>query len=182
MWRIVALIVIAALTRIFSMNMPNFTPMLAIGLIGGLFLPGYRKYLIPIGAWLLSDLMIEALYRLGLWAYGGLHQGMWFIYLTFALIILLSEKAVKKASWTRIVSGSVGASVVFFILTNFYVWLVSGMYPHTPQGLVLAYEAALPFFKNTLLSTILYSSIMYGIILLTARNVQTEYIITKNSN
>ncbi len=180
MWRIVALIVIAALTRIFSLNMPNFTPMLAIGLIGELYLSGYKKYLIPIGAWLLSDLMIEALYQLGLWNHGGLHEGMPFIYLTFALIILFSEKAIKRASWTRIVIGSVGASVIFFILTNFYVWLVSGMYPHTPQGLLLAYEAALPFFKNTLLSTVLYSTIMYGIIILTAKNVQAEYTITKS--
>ncbi len=181
MWRIIALIIIAALTRIFSLNMPNFTPMLALGLIGGLFLPGYKKYIVPIGAWLLSDLVIEGLYQMGMWQHGGIHSGMWFIYLTFAIIILFSELVLKKASFTRILVGSVGASLIFFVLTNFYVWLASGIYPHTLQGLLLAYEAALPFFKNTLLSTVLYSSIMYGIILLTVKNVQSEYTITENS-
>ncbi len=180
MWRIIALIVIAALTRLFPLNMPNFTPMLALGLIGGLFLPGYKKYIVPIGAWLLSDLMIEGLYQIGMWQYEGIHSGMWFIYLTFGIIILFSERVLKKPSFTRILLGSVGASLIFFILTNFYVWLASGMYSHTPQGLLMAYEVALPFFKNTLLSTVLYSSIIYGIIILIVKNVQAEHTITKN--
>ncbi len=175
MWRIIALIIVASLTRLFPIGIPNFTPMLAIGMIGALYMSGYKKYLIPIGAWLLSDIFIEILYRLKLWQYQGIHEGMWFIYLTFALIILFSEKVIRRATWTRIIVGSVAISVLFFILTNFYVWLVSGMYPHTPQGLLLAYEAGLPFFRNTLLSTLVYSTLMHGIIVLTYRETSLTY-------
>tara|TARA_A100001011_G_scaffold400548_1_gene516128 strand:+ start:5644 stop:5877 length:234 start_codon:yes stop_codon:yes gene_type:complete len=48
------------------------------------------------------------------------------------------------------------ASLIFFLTSNFGVWLLSSWYPKSFAGLIMSYEAALPFFRNTLLSTLLF--------------------------
>ena len=52
---------------------------------------------------------------------------------------------------------TVFASLIFFVITNFAVWLVWDFYPKTFDGLILCYAAGLPFLRNTLMSTILYT-------------------------
>ena len=41
----------------------------------------------------------------------------------------------------------------FFVISNFMVWLNSGMYQHTLDGLLICYTNAIPFYGNTLIST-----------------------------
>jgi len=57
----------------------------------------------------------------------------------------------------------IGASVLFFVVTNFAVWL-SGYYGLTLQGLIACYIAAIPFFTNTLASTLIYILIIKSIV------------------
>jgi hypothetical protein len=45
------------------------------------------------------------------------------------------------------------ASVLFYLATNLEVWWVSGLYPHTREGLISCFTLAIPFFRNSLLST-----------------------------
>ena len=52
--------------------------------------------------------------------------------------------------------GIFGSALLFFILSNLGVWL-TGTYGYTLNGLVSCYILAIPFFYNTLLSTILFS-------------------------
>ena len=55
---------------------------------------------------------------------------------------------------------AVGGSVWFFITTNFAEWIIWDYYPKTIEGLLACYTLALPFFKNTLISTILFTGIL----------------------
>lgn len=52
----------------------------------------------------------------------------------------------------------VGASLWFFLWTNFGVWFLDswGMYPKTLSGLTLCYIAGLPFLKLNLLGNIIF--------------------------
>ena len=69
----------------------------------------------------------------------------------------------KKVSVGRIIAGSLGASVLFFLLTNFAVWAGNTVtYPMTLGGLLLCYEAALPFFTNTVAGDLVYCGVMFG--------------------
>jgi len=54
------------------------------------------------------------------------------------------------------------SSVLFFVLTNFGVWLVSDLYPRTAAGLVGCYIAAIPFFRNTLAGNAFYTLVLFG--------------------
>ena len=51
--------------------------------------------------------------------------------------------------------GPVISSILFFVITNFAVW-TSGYYGFDLQGLLMCYTMAIPFFINTLLSTMLF--------------------------
>ena len=59
--------------------------------------------------------------------------------------------------------GVVSASLIFFIFSNFGVWVL-GSYGYSYEGLITCYIAAIPFYTNTLLSTIIYSVIIETIL------------------
>jgi hypothetical protein len=63
--------------------------------------------------------------------------------------------------YTVAVGGVVSASL-FFVITNFGVWFAGRLYTRDFQGLVDCYTAALPFFRNTLLSDIVYSLLLFA--------------------
>ena len=52
--------------------------------------------------------------------------------------------------------GAVFSSTLFFVITNFAVW-TSGFYGYTLEGLIMCYIMAIPFFVNTLTSTVLFT-------------------------
>ena len=43
------------------------------------------------------------------------------------------------------------SSVFFFAYTNFGVWLIGGLYPHTLTGLVSSYAMGLPFYRTMII-------------------------------
>lgn len=58
---------------------------------------------------------------------------------------------------------AVGSSVFFFVVTNFAVWLEGSLYPRTLVGLQQCFTLALPFFRNTLLSDLIYTASLFGL-------------------
>jgi hypothetical protein len=52
--------------------------------------------------------------------------------------------------------------MVFFLVSNFSVWLESGMYPKSVAGLLACYAAGLPFLGNTVFGDLFYSAVMFG--------------------
>ena len=156
-----AIILVAALSRLIPHPM-NFAPLGAIALFGAAYF-GNKGWGIGIGmmAWFVSDLLLNNLvYPRG----EGLvlfTEGAFFIYLSILIIYLLGTTVLQKVSVGRMVAGSLVASAVFFILSNLGVWLQATMYPVTAEGLVACYAAALPFFKNTLMGDLFFSSILF---------------------
>ena len=55
---------------------------------------------------------------------------------------------------------AIGSSIWFFITTNFAVWIIWEYYPKTFEGVISCYILALPFFKNTLLSTLFFTVLL----------------------
>ena len=63
------------------------------------------------------------------------------------------------------------SSLVFFIVTNFGVW-VMGWYPPTLAGLVNCYIMGLPFLRDFTVSTLLYSAVFFTAYEVIARRVK----------
>jgi uncharacterized membrane protein YbhN (UPF0104 family) len=57
----------------------------------------------------------------------------------------------------------------FFVVSNYAVWAGGGLYPHTLGGLGACYAAAIPFYRNDLLSTALVVAAAFGVPVLLRR-------------
>ncbi len=85
------------------------------------------------------------------------------VYGSFLIIALMGLILKKKRSVLLVLSTSFGGSMLFFFMTNFAVWLFSGMYLHTLAGLSACFVAALPFFRGTLLGDLAFNALFFGI-------------------
>ena len=145
--------------------MPNFTPIGAIALFGGAYLKNkYHAFLIPIASLWLSDLILNnfifTFYSDFTWFYPGF---LW-QYISFTLIIVLGYFFLKKINFKNVFITATSSSILFFIITNFGVWISGSMYTLDFQGLITCYVMALPFFKGTLLGFMCYSAFLFGIL------------------
>ena len=145
-----AIIIFAAFTRLMP-HPPNFTPIIAMGLFGGAYLKDRRLvFLIPLVAMVIADTFL-GFHGMMVWVYGSL--------------ILISMMGILLKNRTSLVNCSVaalGGSLLFFLVTNFGVWFISGFYEKSIAGLITCYAMALPFFHNTLAGSVVYSAIMFG--------------------
>ena len=147
---ITLIIIMAAVTR-FIPHPPNFTPIIAMGLFGGAYIHSRSlAVLIPIGAMFLSDLFL------------GFHGTVYFVYGSLLLVTILGMILIKKITIINCTVAALSSSFLFFLITNWGVWLTSSYYPKNIQGILSCYTMALPFFGNTLVGTLLYSSVMFG--------------------
>jgi len=160
---IASLILLVALTRLLP-HPPNFAPLTALAVFGAIRYSDRRAALLaPLLALLASDLVREVLYRYGLAEQWGIYRGMWAVYGTTALIVLMARLARGTRSPVVIASMTLAGSCLFFVLTNFAVWADGSRYPLTGEGLVACYTAAIPFFRNALLGDAFYATVLFGV-------------------
>lgn len=81
----------------------------------------------------------------------------------YAAAILLGAAMIKGFSPLRIGAASLAGSVSFFLVSNFAVWAVWQMYPKSFAGLMTCYAAGLPYFRNAVISDLLFSAVFFGI-------------------
>ncbi len=83
----------------------------------------------------------------------------------YAAVIVLGNLLLRsRQSAARVVAAVVLSSTSFFLASNFVAWSVlPGIYPHTFSGLMSAYVAGLPFYRNDLLSTTLVAGLAFGL-------------------
>jgi len=145
-----AIIIFAAFTR-FIPHPPNFTPIIAIGLFGGAYLEDRRlALLIPLIAMLISDVFL------------GFHGTMVWVYGSLIIISMMGILLKNRITFKNCIIATLGGSLLFFLSTNFGVWIMSGFYEKSIDGFLTCYYMALPFFHNTLAGSIVYSAIMFG--------------------
>ena len=152
--RILALLtaILAAAALRLVPHPPNFTPIGAMALFSGAYLGrrGAIALVAPLGALLLSDLVL------------GFYRGMPTVYFSVALVVLIGALALRHRSPLRIGAAALASSILFFVLTNFGMWLSSGFYPRTLAGLEACYVAAIPFFQNTVAGDLFYATLLFG--------------------
>ena len=167
------IILLAAFTRIMP-HPPNFSPMAAIGLFGAAhFEKKWQAFFIPLlGIWL-SDLVINNyIYSSSATNFVWFYNGFYWQYISYVLIIFAGLFIFKKGvSLSKTFGGIVGSSGLFFLVSNFGVWTVSGMYPKNLAGLISCYTAGVPFMNNTIISDFLFTTVLFGSYYL----LQSEY-------
>jgi LPXTG-motif cell wall-anchored protein len=155
-----ALILVAlAIVFRFIPHIANFTPILAIALFGGAYLNKKYALILPLAFMMVTDLFL------------GMHNTIIFTWGSILLISGLGMLLRQKKNTFNITLSTFASAMLFFIVTNFGVW-VMGWYPRTLEGLINCYTLAIPFFRTTLASTLLYSFVLFGIYELVARKVK----------
>ena len=109
----ILLVGFAALSR-FVPHPPNFAPIAAMALFGGVYVQKRFSFIVPLAAMLISDYFI------------GFHNTMPFVYGNFILIALLGVWLRNHKTLGWIIGSSVASSVLFFVVTNFGVWVMGG--------------------------------------------------------
>lgn len=127
----------------------NFTALVAVALFSGSYwAKSYLRFGVPLAAMVVTDI------------YFGIYPGLVFNYLAIIAGILIAP-ALLGSAWS-IAGRGLAASVFFFVISNFGVWLQAGLYEKTFAGLVECYVLAIPFFHNVLLSTWFFSGLFYS--------------------
>ena len=165
------IILIAAMLRIPSTLIPalsNFTPIGAMALFGGHYFSNKTKsFIFPLLTLLMSDLFINNFIYEG--KYGVMHSGWYWIYGIFCVIVLIGKYALKKITITNVVMASILSTLLYWFIADGMYWLGGGtdlrtMLPLSRNfsGLIQSYVQGLPFMKNFLSGTLMYSAIMFG--------------------
>lgn len=138
---------------------PNMTPIAAMALFGGAFFATKRTaFLVPLAAMYLSDLALGFF----IYDFGLFHWFMPFVYASFVMTVCLGFLIKHRLTPLTMGGAALTGSVLFFIVTNFGVWLVGNVYPKTVAGLLSCYVAAIPFFRNTLVGDVAYTLVLFG--------------------
>lgn len=155
------LVALAAASKYFfgpDLNWSGFSPVIAIALFSGFIIR--RKdisFIMPLLALFLSDVIIHILHNNGLFPYAGFYSGQWKNYL-----VILSATAIgwllKGNNYSSLLAGGIISPTVFFLISNFMVWtaVTEAVYPRNFGGLMLCYEAGLPFYRNSLIATLVF--------------------------
>ena len=93
----------------------------------------------------------------------GFHDQVWAVYLAVALCVGLGRWMLSPPGVLGTLGAGVSGSALFFLLTNFAVWLQGDFYPMTTAGLLACYVAAIPFFHHTLIATLLFGLALFGL-------------------
>ena len=140
----------------------NFSPLAAIALFGGAyFTKKSNAFIFPLLALWVSNLLLDNIF-LSQYYEGFALFANWEGYIAILCIVSLAFIILKKVTLTSVIGASLLAPILFYIITNFVVWLNSGMYPKTAAGLGECYVLAIPFFWNTLIGDIVFSALLFG--------------------
>ena len=141
----IGIILILTLSRLIP-HPPNFTPIIAVAIMSSYF---FKNIYLSCATLLISMLLADA--------FIGFYGNMLFVYLSLLIIVFIFYKISEKINFKNLfIFGFIG-SLIFFIISNFGVWVLGGLYEKNLNGLVECYVLAIPFFGNTFLSTLIFS-------------------------
>ncbi|MBI2074263.1 MAG: hypothetical protein HYT83_00325 [Candidatus Levybacteria bacterium] len=144
-----SIILFAVILRLIP-HPANFAPIAAMALFGGAYLDKRYALTVPLIAMLFSDYFL------------GFHSVMIFVYGSFLLTGLIGLWLKNHKNAAYVFGAALFSSFLFFLITNFGVWLVGGLYPKTISGLLQAYVYAIPFFRNTIIGDLFYAGVFFG--------------------
>ncbi|MFZ1015946.1 MAG: DUF6580 family putative transport protein [Terracidiphilus sp.] len=172
------LIVVAILSRFLLAAFPhpewfNFT---AVG--GALLYFGarrsWREMLAPLAAFMATDYLLTT----RVYAYPFHWQGYVTTWAWYAMAIGLGWILLHaRTTFFRVAAGVLLGPTSFFIVSDYAVWAGSTMYPHTLSGLRDCFIAALPFYRNDLISTGIVAGLAFGVPAL-VRRLQHDPAVT----
>jgi hypothetical protein len=159
------MILLAAVSRFLPIAFPamaNFSPVGTMALFGGAyFTKKHWAFIFPIASLWLSNLVLNNVF------YTKWYPTFSFgfetaVFISFALVVGIGMIFLKKVNVVNLLTANVLGTITFFLISNYFVWYSGKMYTSDFAGLILCYVKGLEFLRNTLLSNLVFSAIMFG--------------------
>jgi hypothetical protein len=187
LWAFILMIVASAFSRLLVYDVAGLAPQMAIALFGGAVIKDKKwAFALPLFSLLLSDVMLQVLFQMGISGREGFYTGQWAVYFCFLLLTLFGF-LMRKIRLLNILVFSFSGSVLFFILSNFFVWIGGGGFgrPLTFEGMLLCYGDALAYYRdyglingfalNFVIGDILWSLGLFGIFYLVQKSIARSF-------
>jgi hypothetical protein len=161
----VLLVALATACKYFfgpDLDWSGFSPVIAIALFAGFIIKQKdMSFMLPLLALFISDAVIQFLYSQDLFPYAGFYNGQWKNYLILMAATLIGW-ALKGRNYSSLLTGAIAAPTVYFLVSNFMVWTgtTEAVYPKSFSGLMTCYEAGLPFYRNSLIATLVFLAVI----------------------
>lgn len=153
------LVILLAIAARFIPHMPNVAPVTALAIFAAAYLPKQQAIAIPLAIRFISDIFLGFFsWPLMVAVYASHLVGV-----LFGLWIKNSGEATGSGAtdkWFKIIASSLGASIIFFLVTNFAFFY--GNYAHNASGIIASYVSGLPFFRGTVLGDLGYCALLFG--------------------
>jgi hypothetical protein len=178
------LVLSASLYRAWPGRPFGFAPQIAMALFGGAMIRDKRwAFILPLLSMFISDLVYQALYANGLSSIPGFYEGMMVNYLLIGGLTVFGF-LLKKINAIKIAAFSISGSILFFLTSNFFVWLGDAglKRPKTFEGLMMCYGDGLAFFRDYGLFKGFYGNLFIGDLFFCAILFGSYVLLTKNAS
>ncbi len=145
----IGFITVGAVVRLMP-HPPNLTPLIAMALFAGAWLSPSLAIALTVATMLVGDVAI-----------GWVPQNL-MGYVGLAAIVGLGHWVRARQRPLVLAGTAVAGSTLFFLLSNFGVWLEGWLYPRTLDGLLACYTAGLPFYRRQLAGDLAYTALFFG--------------------
>ena len=163
----IIMMTLLVISRMIS-DIPNFTATIALIMFTSyLIRDKFLSVLVILVSQIICDLYI------------GIYSSMFFVYGAYVFIALLSPIIMNKLSFKSVLISSLVTPTIFYIVSNFGVWITGSTYPLSLDGLIMCYVAGIPFFDETLLSTVVFSVTIYVMMKLIVKEPEKLILIKK---
>ena len=156
---LIAVTVIVKVICAPQISLSGFSSVFAVALFAGITTKDKTNaFLLPLVALFLSDVILQGLHALNLFPYSGFYSGQIINYALFILITLVGI-VFHHYKTAGIFAAAIIGPTIFFLLSNFIVWKTQGAamgYSNDVNGLMQSYTFGLPFYRNSLISTIIF--------------------------
>lgn len=184
----IAMIIGGILLRLVP-HIPNFAPITATALFGGIYLNKRFAIFVPLLAMVVSDYLLLYVnpYRYPFFDFSNVypiqemfHSTTLYVWGSFIISGLIGIWLRTRRKPTYIIGATFMASLQFFLITNFGVW-AGGMYSRGLDGLLQSYLMGLPFFQWTILGDLFYTGTLVGIYELAVKIYQSSLVYAKTN-
>jgi hypothetical protein len=153
---LLAVSAVALLLRVIDNPLANLSALGALCLLCGSVVRHPAAVLIPLLVRLSTDIII------GIKTDYGFFPSWPFDYSALAVIFLIG-RYVPRRNYPAVLVSGLGATAVYFLLSNFGVWAMwPDTYPRTLAGLLDCYVMAIPFARGTLIGNLVFAPAFFA--------------------
>lgn len=145
-----------------QLQFANFSSIGAVALFGGAYFKNdVKAFAFPLLSLFLSDFILSStIFSKN--SNGFLYEGWYWVYIAFALMVLVGKVMLKKINVINFVASTLVITLIHWIVTDIGVWYHNSTVSQDFAGFWLVLERAIPFEVRFIEGTLVYGAIIFA--------------------